>query len=313
MKPRVIDLSLFFNEFDLLELRLKTLYDVVDYFVVVESTQTFSGKEKSLLLGQSLQRFSQYFDKLRYYPLTKLDYCKLQQLEYKHYSTARNLRLRHKHRGSKPSQLHKSVQREIMQRDGAVLALLNFAQPEDLILLSDADEIASPGTVSTLVKQEIEVPHYLSMDWYIYYINNRVPAPWIGTVAFKFKHLAGHSLDQFRLGSCNISDAPGPLVERAGWHFSYLGGEELIARKLEALAFQGIKASLLIGIIKVWSSYLKISLKTNRDLLFQGRQFKRVLIDNSYPKPLLDDPDLIARYSAPQSANATVGGDHSTL
>ena len=313
MKPRVIDLSLFFNEFDLLQLRLKTLYDVVDYFVVVESTQTFSGKDKPLLLGKNLQRYTQYFDKFRYYPLTPQDYRSFASKTYSQYRTPLYLRLAHKHQGRAPRWLHRSCKREIRQRDSAVLALLNFAHADDLILLSDADEIASPSSISKLLANRNNGPQYLSMNWYLYYLDNKVHAPWIGTVAFQFKQLYNHSLDQLRFGSSDAENAPGEIIPSAGWHFSYLGGDKMIIEKLNAITYQGMKGTLLILLARIWPQFLSRTLRLNRDLLFQGRQFKRVLIDDSYPKPLLDDPDLIARYSAPPSANEMARGDNSPV
>ena len=43
-KQKLYDVFLFLNELDLLELRLKTLFNVVDYFVITEINETFSGK-----------------------------------------------------------------------------------------------------------------------------------------------------------------------------------------------------------------------------------------------------------------------------
>ena len=38
---KIFDVFLFLNELDLLELRLETLYEVVDYFVITELFETF--------------------------------------------------------------------------------------------------------------------------------------------------------------------------------------------------------------------------------------------------------------------------------
>ena len=46
----LIDSFLFFQEYDLLEIRLKYLYDHVDLFIIVESLQSFNGQEKNLIL-----------------------------------------------------------------------------------------------------------------------------------------------------------------------------------------------------------------------------------------------------------------------
>ena len=44
---RIIDSFLFFQELDLLEVRLEYLYEKVDKFIILESCQTFTGGEKS--------------------------------------------------------------------------------------------------------------------------------------------------------------------------------------------------------------------------------------------------------------------------
>ena len=42
------DTFIFFNELELLEIRLNILNDFVDYFILVESTKTFTGLDKPL-------------------------------------------------------------------------------------------------------------------------------------------------------------------------------------------------------------------------------------------------------------------------
>ena len=49
---KVFDSIIFFNELELLEMRLNILNDVVDYFVVTESPFTVSGNEKPLYTTQ---------------------------------------------------------------------------------------------------------------------------------------------------------------------------------------------------------------------------------------------------------------------
>ncbi len=43
---KVYDCFTFYNEFELLELRLRALWDVVDYFVLVEADRTHTNKPK---------------------------------------------------------------------------------------------------------------------------------------------------------------------------------------------------------------------------------------------------------------------------
>src|SRR5277367_3065030 len=63
-KPKIYDCFLFFNELELLEIRLNEMYEYVDYFVLVESTESFVGKPKPLYYAQNKERFNQFNDKI---------------------------------------------------------------------------------------------------------------------------------------------------------------------------------------------------------------------------------------------------------
>ena len=69
MKNKIVDCFTFFNELDLLEIRLKYLYDTLDYFVIVEADQTFSGENKSYVLEEHWERFRPYHPKMVYVQL----------------------------------------------------------------------------------------------------------------------------------------------------------------------------------------------------------------------------------------------------
>jgi len=57
---QVIDCFLFFNELDVLKVRLNYLKNYVDSFVLVESPVTFSGKPKSLVFNDNKEQFSDF-------------------------------------------------------------------------------------------------------------------------------------------------------------------------------------------------------------------------------------------------------------
>ena len=61
---KIIDCFLFFNELDLLKLRLIETYDIVDYFILVESSVTFSGIKKDFIFEQNKDMFKLYLDKI---------------------------------------------------------------------------------------------------------------------------------------------------------------------------------------------------------------------------------------------------------
>jgi len=64
---RVYDLVIVNTELDWLEIRLNTLQEEVDYFVVLESTRTFTGKPKSLALNDNWERFEKFRKQIIYH------------------------------------------------------------------------------------------------------------------------------------------------------------------------------------------------------------------------------------------------------
>ena len=64
---KVIDSFLFFQELDLLEIRLRYLDPFVDIFVIFEANQTFSGASKNFNYEVNQNRFKKYKNKILYY------------------------------------------------------------------------------------------------------------------------------------------------------------------------------------------------------------------------------------------------------
>lgn len=112
----VWSLTPFFDELDILEIRLNVLDDVVDYHVIAESPVTHSGKPKPLFFRENAHRFAKWKDKIRY---------RLVEV---------------------PSGLD-DWQREKRQRRCLWHAF--DGEPSDIILLSDLDEIPHPDAVAS--------------------------------------------------------------------------------------------------------------------------------------------------------------------
>ena len=118
---KIYDCFTFYNEFELLELRLETLWDVVDYFVIVEADRTFTNKPKEYNLLNRRNELAKYLSKIRY------------------------VRARY-------DQQFKGVgdwSIEIFQRNLIVRGLPDAA-PDDLIFISDLDEIPAPDIFSRI-------------------------------------------------------------------------------------------------------------------------------------------------------------------
>ena len=158
----IIDACLFFQEYDMLEFRLKYLWDVVDRFVIVESDRTFSGERKTLNFFNNKDRFQWAMDKIVYYPVeidvTGLDFS------------------------IKPDEYDTEAPQwkvEAQQRDAIIDACEKFSD-EDILMVSDCDEIPATQVVEFRRDNDIQNP-FTCQQWIsVYSLNYLCPTPWGG-------------------------------------------------------------------------------------------------------------------------------------
>jgi beta-1,4-mannosyl-glycoprotein beta-1,4-N-acetylglucosaminyltransferase len=193
----IYDCFTFYNETLLLEIRLNELAPFVDKFVLVESTHTFSGKEKPL-----------YYDEVKDGPVFAPFKDKIIHIVF--------------HMLPEPDRWSN----EHNQRN-AIDEGLSEAEPDDIIIVSDTDEVISTEVFP--VMQEINVPAKLLMKNYYYYFNCRSSNDWHYAAFCRFRD---YRYAQFlRKGDCHRV-----ALTNAGWHFSYLMSAEQIAHKIEIAA-----------------------------------------------------------------------------
>jgi beta-1,4-mannosyl-glycoprotein beta-1,4-N-acetylglucosaminyltransferase len=116
----------------------------------------------------------------------------------------------------------------------------------------------------------------------MYFLNNYKTSNWFGTRACSFSYLKNRSIDDIRESTENVHALTGRVLQNAGWHFSYLGGEDQIKYKLESFSHQEFNRSDV-------KNNINKSLSENTDVLGRPIQYKVVNIDESYPKYLLDN------------------------
>lgn len=210
----VYDTFLFYNELDLLEIRLNTLWDVVDYFVIAEATLTHQKEKKPLFFEDNKQRFQKYVNKIIHVIIDDEIECygDLEPWKYQ-----RNC-----------------ISRGLQQCEG-----------KDKIILSDLDEIPNPKMVQ--VAKESGRTTLFRQQLYYYFVDCRSieldALPW--SIMFHYGDLdtvqgmrdlvisvQANILGGAPLGANNNA----LLLDNAGWHFSYLGGVDAIIQKIEAFA-----------------------------------------------------------------------------
>ena len=123
-EAKIFDVFLFFNELDLLELRLETLYEVVDYFVITELFETFSGNSKSSLFEKEKKRYEKYSDKIIYNFVSKDKIEDLKKDKFLDYISDFNGVVSYQNNGKSYKHLHKTLKREVQHRDSAILGFI---------------------------------------------------------------------------------------------------------------------------------------------------------------------------------------------
>lgn len=197
---KIYDCFKFFNELELLELRLLTLNDLVDYFVLVEANKTHTGNSKDFIFEQHKDEFSEYIDKIIYIKVEDLpDY------------TRDNI------------WIAENFQRNCISRG------LRNASPGDKIIISDADEIPNPHTIEKYIDSTIPVT--MTQYLFYYYINCLQTSLWCGSILTTVGDF--RSPQELRNMARDLEYNP---VSNGGWHYSYMGGAERIKLKVENIA-----------------------------------------------------------------------------
>lgn len=211
---KIIDCFTFFNELDLLEFRLRLLGEHIDHFIIAESNCTHSGKPKPFHFEENKKRFEPWLHKIIYLPLNQstdgLDFSQ-QETHYNPSSAAWKL--------------------ENEQRN-ALSAAIAVTADDDLILVSDLDEIPNP-----LLLKKINLdkgPVALSMLFHYYFFNCQNVGRerwWNGSILCTGKQFKTTTPQELRNKRNDWKSIP-----KGGWHFSYLGGLEKIKYKIQSFA-----------------------------------------------------------------------------
>lgn len=282
---KIIDTFLFFNELDLLEIRLKIMYEHVDYFLIVEARHTFSGKPKKLFYQENIIRFKSYSDKIIHYVIEDTPNDFRGFCPPSNFFTNWDISYLHKSHGIPLKKLNITFQREVYQRDSIIIPLSKLATKNDVILLSDLDEIPDPIKIREAIKLLPKNSHVnFEMTWFMYYLNSKYEKKWYGTRLFRYNYLKGKSIDLMRYHLEDKQQQIGPIIENGGWHFSFLGGAKKIKEKLNAYDYQGRRSKLMLKIMDMLiPSRIEKKLRKNADIFGMGRNFESVEMSKEFP------------------------------
>ena len=258
----IVDAFTFLNEKELIELRVKYLSDIVDCFLIVEANTTHTGKEKKWnfpeILNSNLKEFS---NKIQYHQI-KIDLQKAEKEKSPNY---------------KGGTWGRSWKVESMQRNFIKEVYKKFS-PNDIIIISDLDEIPSKKKLSFIKSCDFKVVAPVALEQAPFHLNcNFLELErWVGSVVVTKELVDRYEPQIFRDLRKRIS-----RFTDAGWSFSSFGGVKRVREKIESFCHEEYNKEKFKN-----EAHIKTCIETGTDIF--GRQVKKKKIDkNFFPEDLL--------------------------
>jgi beta-1,4-mannosyl-glycoprotein beta-1,4-N-acetylglucosaminyltransferase len=257
MSIKIIDCFIFYNELDLLEYRLNILNDVVDYFVIVESTHTFVGKEKVLFFNENKHLFEKFNEKIIHIIVDDFPY------KYPNVNIYNNEQWKNEH----------------FQRN-AITRGIQKLKDSDVIIISDLDEIPDPRTLNKIKLGQLHITlNSLEMDLYYYNLNTKFNFKWSHAkiVSYnKYKELC-----ELNKTCDNIRHTPAVIISNGGWHLSYFGDASFIQNKIKEFSHQELNNQQYTNLL-----HIEEKIKSSKDLYDRNLNISRIELNNNNYLPI---------------------------
>jgi beta-1,4-mannosyl-glycoprotein beta-1,4-N-acetylglucosaminyltransferase len=267
--PKIYDCFTFFNEMDLLEIRLNELDEVVDYFVIVESTRTFQKNSKPLYLNLDDNRINKFKNKIIHIIVD--DFPNF----FTHW------------------RIPKVWDYEKHQRNAISRGLSN-ADLNDIVIISDVDEIPCSSKITDNIN--LDEPIVFQQRFFYYFLNYAITKAepesclefknglvyWKGSVMFP-KYLFTNAQNMR-----NLRNNPNTKqINEGGWHFSYIGGIDAIISKLKSFSHANEAKQILQDL----DDKEKISqvIASGSDLFDRNMSFKTLPLTEPFPKYIINN------------------------
>jgi hypothetical protein len=252
---RVFDCFPFYNEFTLLEIRLEELWDTVDYFVIAEANTTHQSRDKSFYLQDRWSNYEKYHSKIRHIMIDDMP---------RNPNTWEN----------------EGFQRFCLGRG------LYDIQPDDIICVSDCDEIPRPSTLEYIRNDPEDYERYLlGMPLFYFKFNNMMTKPVVKQTNIKVTR--GRAFVNPHWERTSFNYIPGVKeLEHGGWHFTYLGNSNFAVNKIQSFAHIETNISEIIEKINVEKMVQeKVGLGWDQ----HSEKFEHVKLDSYFPTTILNN------------------------
>ena len=263
----IYDCFQYFNEDHMVDLRINILNKDVDYFVISESTKTNQGDDKKL--NFKIENFKKYKNKIIY-----------KVADFKEEKKKIN---------------HKGGESHVEQHQrNNILSGLNKANDNDLIILSDSDEIPDLKKINQIKSKTKFTAFSQSMFMYKLNLKNMNESGWIGSKVClrknlpqpqKLRDLKFKKYPFWRIDKKNLQ-----IIE-GGWHFSFLQSPEDIAKKIQSYSHGEFNIKENIDINKI-----NQKINENLDIFNRGYELKKISIDESFPEYIFKNKTILKNW-----------------
>ena len=250
----IYDCFQYFNEDHIVDLRLNILNEYVDYFVISESTKTHQGKDKKI--NFDITKFSKFKHKINFIVA-----------DFKE-----NINFKNHTGGESPIEQH--------QRNSLIEGIKD-ASPDDLIILSDSDEIPDLSKLSLIKNNKKFIAFSQKMFMYKLNLQNLKESGWIGSRITKKKYLK--SMQElrnlkFKLYPFWRLDKINQQIIEGGWHFSYMQSPKQILNKIKSFSHGEYNNKNLNEKI------IEEKIIKGEDIFGRNSKLRKIDIDDGYPK-----------------------------
>jgi len=226
---KIFDCFMFYDEELLLDIRMNILDKLVDYFVIVESKFFHNGKERELKFD--INKYSKFKKKIIYIIQDKQPQG-IKLIEPLDDEGTKSFKMIYN------AHLREHYQRNLIENG------LNNSEEDDIILISDVDEIPNLENVNiTNIKNKLIL---FEQDIFYYKLNRYLPNfKWYGTKACKKRYLKSpqwlreiknkdYSFIRIDTFFSKLKYIDKYYVRDGGWHFSNLKNSKDIETKLKS-------------------------------------------------------------------------------
>ena len=262
---KIYDCFSYWDEDFLLDIRLNILNDYVDYFVIVEGNKTWQNNFKKYRFD--INNFLKFKDKIIYIQVNNLP------------------------DGKDP------YSRENFQRN-SILRGIDKAKSNDLIIISDLDEIPNPHKISTFNSKMRYATFKQKHFYYKINLQSQKTPFWHGSKIcvkkylkspqwlreLKFKKRPFWRLDKFRLNN---------IIDEGGWHFCNLKKPEDLLYKYKNLCETNDPYHFKEKIDKKFLNLdsIKEKILLGKDIIGRSEKYEFQELDKSFPKYILENKE----------------------